>query len=77
MDNRDILENLEDALENVKSAHTYLKEISNHDDILSYLEDIENVLEHRISDLHKFIEAVERAEQAAMERDYWKAVIRT
>ena len=77
MDNREILENLEDALENVKSAQTYLKEISSHDDILSYLEDIENVLEHRISDLHKFIEAVERAEQATMERDYWKAVIRT
>ena len=37
MDNREILENLEDALSNVNSASDYLKEISKEDDILPIL----------------------------------------
>lgn len=77
MDNREILENLEDALENVKSAHTYLSEVSKADELLPYLEDIEAVLGDRISDLHKFIEAVEQADEYALEREYWEAVIGT
>lgn len=77
MDNREILENLEDALENVKSAYTYLSEVSKADELLPYLEDIEAVLDNRISDLHKFIEAVEQADEYALEREYWEAVIGT
>ena len=77
MDSREILENLEDALENVKSARTYLSEVSRADELLPYLEDIEAVLDNRISDLHKFIEAVEQADEYALEREYWEAVIGT
>lgn len=76
MDNREILENLEDALANLNSASDYLKEISKEDDILPILEDIADTLERRVSDLHKFVEAIEQAEQDALEREYWGSVIR-
>ena len=76
MDNREILENLEDALSNLNSASDYLKEISKEDDILPILEDMADILERRVSDLHKFVEAIEQAEQDAQEREYWEAVIR-
>ena len=64
-------------MENVKSAYTYLSEVSKADELLPYLEDIEAVLDNRISDLHKFIEAVEQADEYALEREYWEAVIGT
>ena len=74
MDNREILDNMQDALECVKTASGYLREINPNDELCAVLEGVQQHLHNRVTDLEMFIEAQEAAEQRALEREYWQEV---
>ena len=75
MDNREILDALEDALSYVRSATDALKPVKSCDDVVLVLGDIEAQIANRARTLRAFVEAEEDAEQDALIREYYGGLL--